>query len=196
VLASVVGLLAWRRRDLLAAEIVVPAVLLILFLVSFAQNSNVNNGGTPGMGRYCIWLIPLAIPLLVKGYAAFPNATRWFGAAAAIGVLWAIFPFNPSRPESDYVKATWAARWVWTHKPGLDNPLTEIFAERTTGVDGATGPAATPSCSKVLLIGGAWTEGCPGTGEEPPTGCLRPGAACYANRDGDSYSFRGAPSIP
>jgi hypothetical protein len=63
--------------------------------------------------------------------------------------------------------------------------------ERLTGYDitaGALTPAATASCSKVLLIGGQWPRHC--RAMAIPVTCAAPGVYCYANRRADgAYGF-------
>jgi hypothetical protein len=182
------------RRALVSSDVLVPLALALFFLGSFAQNVNVNNGGTPGMTRYGIWLIPLLIPPLRRAADSSRRFASLLAPAALVGAVWALVAFNPARGQH-IDRPTALARFVWDHEPALDNPLAEVFEERLLHADGVRGPAATPSCSKALLVGGMWPATCR-TRPQPPPACLRPGALCYANRDGAGYSFRGAPSIP
>jgi hypothetical protein len=181
-----------RPRALLRPPLLLAAVLAMLFTASFAQTTNFNSGGTFGPGRYGVWLIPLAIPVLAE--ANRWGRRRWHGLLAAIAVLSAVSGlvlYRPERPES-YRRANWLASVLWERLPWLDNPLPEVFVERTTGYDitaAALIPAATPSCTKVLLIGGRWPEHC--QARAIPATCAPPGAYCYANRRADgTYGFR------
>jgi hypothetical protein len=186
------AVLAVRRPAALAR----PAILLVaalggLFVVCFAQTTNFNSGGTPGPGRYGLWLVPLAIPLLRE--ADRHGGRGWRRLLAVVAVLsagWALVVYRPERAES-FRRPTRLAAALWEHVPWLDNPLPEIFVERVTGYDitaAALIPAATASCSKVLLIGGQWPRQCRST--PIPATCATPGACCYANRRADgTYAF-------
>jgi hypothetical protein len=171
--------------------ILLLGALAVLFVGCFAQTTNFNSGGTPGPGRYGLWLIPLAIPLLRE---ANHHAGRgWRGLLAVVAVLsaaWALVVYHPERAEN-FRRPTRLAAALWEHVPWLDNPLPEIFVERLTGYDitaAALIPAATASCSKVLLIGGQWPQHCRSTAI--PLGCAAPGVYCYAIRRADgTYGF-------
>ena len=192
-LLGALALLAVRRpRALTRPSLLLAAVLAALFTVSFAQTTNFNSGGTPGPGRYGVWLIPLAIPALREANRC--GGRRWHVLLATIAVLsaaWAIAVYRPERPES-YRRPTRLAAALWERLPWLDNPLPEVFVERLTGYDitaAALIPAATPSCSKVLLIGGHWPEHC--RPAAIPARCAVPGVYCYANRRANgTYGFR------
>ena len=49
---------------------IVAALTAVGFLLSFAQATNVHHGATPSISRYAIWLIPLAIPIMIRARAA------------------------------------------------------------------------------------------------------------------------------
>ncbi|HEX9698183.1 MAG TPA: hypothetical protein VGD06_01880, partial [Acidobacteriota bacterium] len=164
---------------------------LLLLPVAFAQTVNVNHGGTPGMSRYALWLIPLSIPVLARFRAArTPWAPRAMTVLVVLSVIWSLVYFHPARPES-YTEPTSVAMLVWTRAPRLSAPLPEIFSERTRGREPGELPATTPGCEKILLLAGAWPAPC---GPAPaPEGCSRPGALCYADRRSSppgSYRFR------
>jgi hypothetical protein len=193
VLSVAIALLVAARRQLATPTVLVTPLIGLLFLFSFAQGLNVNAGATPSMSRYGLWLIPLAIPLFLAAQDAFG---RRFGlpfvGVAALSCALAVSSFNPAEPER-FLFATSIAKTVWDEHPGLDNPLAEVFSERVRHLSGPIGPAATRSCSKVLLIGGEGPDRCP-LPEPPPASCTRELAFCYANRDGDGYDFVEAPT--
>ena len=166
-----------------------------IFLLSFAQTTNFNNGATPGMSRYALWLIPLAIPVLQRAETVItPASRRWLLPLALASCAWSIVAFQPNKPEN-YLAPTRAASTLWTRCPWLDNPLPEIFAERLSGREPARLPVGTRDCAKVLTIQGEWPVPC-GLGQQVPPGCRRPSALCYANLGPGGYEYVHAPSPP
>jgi hypothetical protein len=185
VAAVVVGVRA--RSRLIEMEIWLALAGAAIFLLSFAQTTNLNNGATPGMSRYALWLIPLAIPILQRAAVAVPPPSRrWFVLLALATCIWSIVAFQPRRPEN-YCAPSRIASILWTRWPSLDNPLPEIFAERLSGEEPGLVPVATPDCAKVLLIGGQWPVPC--FPQPAPRICGTQNALCYANRQDGSYSF-------
>ena len=180
--------LAWSSRDRpLTGAYRIAAVLSAAWLLFvFSQMINMNHGGTPGMSRYALWLIPLAIPFLADPGTA--GARPWMRAAiASAAVLWSVWLFRPAAPER-YLEPAPAAMYVWTHYPALDNPVPEIFVERLRHGELFRLTAATPDCSKVLLWRGEWPQVCPA--QPAPDWCSR--GSCYANRASDGrYRFVG-----
>jgi hypothetical protein len=176
----------------------VPLLAGGAFFWTFAHVTNFNHGATPGMSRYALWLIPLAIPLLraAREPASATNDThplgrRQLAALALASVAWSLAFFNPYRSEGVGTPSA-LARLAWHHFPALDNPLPEIFVERNSGFETTAMPVAEPGCAKVLLMAGAegdgtWPIPCP-PARVPPV-CSRPGALCYANRTGTHYEF-------
>lgn len=176
------------RRRLNEREVWLGVAGAGIFLLSFAQTTNANNGATPGMSRYALWLIPLAIPVLQRVEAVIsPVSRRWFVALALASSAWSVVAFQPQRPEN-YLTPTRAASILWTRWPWLDNPLPEIFAERLSGREPARIPVGTPDCAKVLTIEGDWPVPC-GPRQQAPPACRKPGALCYANRGKGGYEF-------
>jgi hypothetical protein len=192
LLGALALLLVRCPQELLRPSMIVSIALAAVFTASFAQTTNFNSGGTPGLGRYGIWLIPLAIPLLM---AANRHGGRgWQAALAALAlasVAYNVVAYRPQRPER-FGYPTALAALLWNRVPWLDDPLPEVFVERLTGYDITTGPlvpAATESCSKALLIGGRWPRHC--TPVAIPASCAVPDTFCYANRAADgSYRYR------
>jgi hypothetical protein len=164
-----------------------------VFLVSFAQTTNVNHGGTRDMSRYCLWLIPLAIPWLRLEREARPVFRRAMGGLAAASALYCIASFHPALSERS-TSPTWIASTLWTRFPSWTNPLPEIFVERLQGAEFPWWlPIATGGCEKVLMKGqgdsaSMWPSSCAAV--QVPPHCLHPGALCYANRKATgAYTF-------
>jgi len=183
--AVAVGVLA--RTRLFESEIWLSLGAAAVFLLSFAQTTNFNNGATPGMSRYGVWLIPLAIPILERASTVVPaRSQRWFVSLALASCLWCVVAFQPQQPEN-YCAPTRIASLIWDRWPSLDNPLPEIFAERLSAAEPGLAPVATRGCTKVLLIGGLWPVPCPP--QTVPSICAIPDALCYANRARSGYDF-------
>lgn len=190
--AVAVARLAWSR--LIEPEVWLSVAAAAVFLFSFAQSTNMNNGATPGMSRYGVWLIPLAIPILLRAATVVPvRVQRWFVSVAMASCLSCIVGFEPRRPEN-YCAPTRLANFVWARWPSLDNPLPEIFSERLSASEPGLAPVATPGCTKVLLIGGGWPVPC--RPEPVPAMCAPPDALCYANRGSGGFRFVPVPSPP
>jgi hypothetical protein len=202
-----VALLLKNRVRLRSLGIWAAMATGLVFLFAFSQTLNFNHGGTPHMSRYDLWLIPLAVPLLLQADRAFgPTTRRWIAPVAVISCAVSIVHAQPRLPE-DCFHPTPLARYLWARHPSLDNPLPEVFVERlrqedagfweTYGKQGCKAalaylPTATPSCSKILLIG---HEPVPLPCAIPslPQACQKFAAFCYANRSGDNYRFTTPP---
>jgi hypothetical protein len=190
---GVLVLWLWRESGRLPRPTAAGGIALAAALalpVAFAQTGNLNHGGTPGMCRYALWLIPLAAPLLIAAAPSLRRPPRWLTATVALSCLWCLVFFHPGRAER-YQQPTRLAAAMWRHAPRLSSPLPEVFAERLTHHEPGLLPIAIPSCAKVLLLGGRWPAPCaPGAGM--PEACREPTALCYANRSGaraSSYVF-------
>lgn len=195
---------AWaiRKRGISLAPEWLCILLWLPLLFSFAQTMNVNHGGTPGMSRYALWLLPLAAPLV--DVAAKPlisgGGGKIFLLLVSASTIWNVVYFAPSRPEG-FLEPTAIARYQWLHFPDLLDPLPEIFAERVRHQESVNVFAATETCSKALLQSGQWPAPCaPSTAPIPPE-CRDDGALCFANRTDSGYVFhhtsrRGGISIP
>ena len=177
---------AGARRRLPDPDVVLSAAGAGIFLLAFAQTTNFNNGGTPGMSRYVIWLIPLAIPILQRAPAVSVPPQRWLIVLSMASALWSIVAFQPGLPES-YCTPTRLASVLWTRWPAIDNPHPEVFVERLWGGELGLAPVATPGCTKVLLIGGQWPVPC--APQSTPSACGSAVAICYANRTASGYGF-------
>ncbi len=191
-IALIVGAAIAARRPLsrlLGWDVLVAAAAGVWFVFGFAQTTNVNSGGTPGMSRYGLWVIPLAIPLLRRLEEQGRERVVWaMTPIALVSAVWSLIAFAPPRAD-DPLHPSPIAAWVWDHASSLDNPLPEIFYERTAHREGGIQPSATDQCTKVLLVAGAWPDQCRGPASVPPP-CQRAGSLCYANLDRDGhYAF-------
>ncbi len=158
-----------------------------VFLLSFAQSTNINSCATPGMSRYGVWLIPLAIPAFQRAGAVVPaRRLRWLAPVALGSCLWCAVAFQPRLPERCGTPSR-AADIIWARWPSADNPLAEIFVERLSFAEPGLAPIATPGCAKVLVIDGSWPVPC--RPAPAPPECATAGTLCYANRDGPGYAF-------
>ena len=185
VAAVLVGVRA--RSLLMESDVWLALAGAGIFLLSFSQTTNVNNGATPGMSRYAVWLIPLCIPIFQRATAALgARAPRWFVLLALASSAWSVVAFQPRQPES-YTSPTRIASSLWRVWPSLNNPLPEIFTERVSGEEPGLVPIATPDCAKVLLYSGRWPVPC--VPQAVPSPCDGRDVLCYANRTGGEYDF-------
>jgi hypothetical protein len=192
-IALITGIvIAVRRRAGLTRPAWCAAGLAAVFLFAFTQTVNVNSGGTPGPSRYGLWLLPLALPWL----AVVPARAQT--ALAIASTIYNVALFAPQRPEA-YLQPTPLAAALWTRFPGLDNPVSEIFAERIAGAEPPPQPPlATPNCEKVLIIGvggdALWPPRC--RPAAVTDACRKVDQLCYANLTGNGYRFVRAPTSP
>lgn len=177
----------WRRP--LLQWCVASAVSAVALLVVFSQTTNINHGGTRGMSRYGLMLVPLLVPWLRE---AATNGRPWldraFTTVVCLSAAWAIVDFHPKRPDETMVPTRLASA-LWSRFPAYDNPPAEIFAERLSPrhLEDPVLPTATPTCSKLLLLAGKWPVPCPPA--TVPDRCLREGQLCYANETPIGYDF-------
>jgi hypothetical protein len=181
-------LVARRARSrLVDADVWLALAGAGIFLLSFAQTTNINSGATPGLSRYAVWLIPLSIPILRRASGVTSEAApRWFVLVALASCALSIAAYHPRRPEN-YTTPTPAARFLWAWWPSIDDPLPEVFAERVSGEEPGLVPIATPDCAKVLVSDGRWPVPC--APQAVPEPCGVPNALCYANRTRSGYAF-------
>ena len=184
VLAALAGRRGWR------SAVAVPAALsALLLLLVVSQQSNQNQGGSPDLSRYCLWLWPLTLPWLLAMDAVPARRARYGGVALlVIGMTWSTLAFLPTRPES-YRYPTPLASWIWQKHPAWTSPTIEAFAERTSHREPGEVPTATAGCEKVLLHEASWPVSCPPI-IAAPEACRGFGMYCYANRTPEgSYVF-------
>jgi hypothetical protein len=192
VIAGVEAVTRPKRKPF---DIVDGTIAFIAFalIVIFTQTTNVNSGGTPGPSRYGLWLVPFAIPIVA---GVRPDAS-WFRVLSAGAMAWCAWSFAPSLPDQ-YLKPSVLAAEVWTRWPDLDNPVAEVFAERTIAREPARPPVASAGCQKILLVGdgtgATWPPGCPTAAL--PDFCQAKDVFCYANRTAAGYRFVQAPYTP
>jgi hypothetical protein len=194
-LLALAGLVAvWSaRRSFIARRQMFALVAAVMLLFAFTQATNVNHGGTPGMSRYALWLIPLMIPVLEeRGTQRHAPGRRVLLTVSMISAVWCLVVFHPARRES-FLNPTPLAALLWTRYPGATNPVPEIFIERLQHHERSwTIPIATESCEKALIGSPdgrdpTWPAQC--RPSRAPDACRRPGAVCYANRIDDGFSF-------
>lgn len=198
---TAVALIAWHGKRTWLLQALASAVALTIFLRSFALFWHLNAGGTFGMHRYAVWLIPLAIPLFAEAQTRFGSRfDRWVAPVAIVAAIWSVGVAHPRYAER-YLTPTRLAEWVWTTHPSFSNPLVDVFSGRVLHQDvgAAYRPAAVPNCAKILLVGGREPLACFISvspvllNQSIPAHCRLPSALCYANRVGSHYEFVDAP---
>lgn len=208
VIAAALVLLIVRIRKTSWLTLAVPVVALSWFLFSFAQTGNFNHGATPSMTRYGNWILPMAILVFLEVQRT-GGLPRWLRndprkataiattAIVAVGVsaMLAVVSFHP-RISDGLHRPTPLANWVWNNHPSWDNPVVEVFWERTSQFEGSAKSTANASCTKVLEVRGVWPEPC-GSPPPIPEKCLQPASnACYANRRGDGWEWVQVSGVP
>ena len=107
---------AARRSDLRWAALA-ATILGGWFLLTFAETTNVNSGGTMSMSRYAMWLLPLAVPFLAAAAEAGFAANLAMLGAGIVAFPLAAVVFDPALPER-YVSPTPQAAWLNDWLPG------------------------------------------------------------------------------
>jgi hypothetical protein len=147
------------------------------------------------MSRYALWLIALCTPLIAEGAHRLEQRRGLTALLICVSVGLSLVAFRPEWGDRAGDSPNPLAAAIWSRMPGLDNPLPEVFAERTTGADGQPPiPSATPGCEKVLVRGDgreAWWP-FPCEPREAPPACTASGAVCYVNNG----TFSIAPAQP
>jgi len=148
-------------------------VLLYLAINFYAQSSttNLNSGATPGLARYALWYLPLALPLLLWIAARCPwRSKRGYavGLLALLLTLASVVRYDPRKPEQYGAPSTLSYQLQY-RLPDLYDPPPEVFMERYSGVgEGRSFDLVVgPDCRKVLLQG--WV---PTPGAAAPRKCL------------------------
>src|SRR3982751_5245705 len=189
---AALGLLLYRRPPRWPdVDLVIALVTGAAFLFTFSQAANVHHGATPGMSRYGLWLIPLAIPVLARAHETGARAWHVFliGTAAVSSVM-SVIMFHPDVAEHQREPSA-AAHYLWTRHPGWNNPLPEIFAEVLAHDEVRSAPTWTAGCEKVLLIGhgGNAPFPIPCYPMPAPAECRVEDVLCYAHLSGPRYRF-------
>ena len=185
-------------RDYLDRDITLAVAIGLFFMFSTAQAFNVHHGGTPGISRYAFWLVPLAVPLLIR--AQLCRLAWWrrlYWATAILSAAISCWAFHPRVGENAY-EPTLLADFMWNRTPAWSNPVPEVFSETILREDSSflVVPVATRDCRKILVAGRGsgmpmWPLPCP-PAVIPPR-CAGPLALCYANLTSGRYEFE--PSI-
>jgi hypothetical protein len=197
--AAAAWIIARSPRAFMTPATFVAAGAAVVFVYAFAQPTNLHHGGTPSLTRYALWFIPLSLAIWVPLHElAGGRARRTLAIAASMSAFVSVIAFHPGVDEKSR-EPTWLASWLWTALPAWNNPLPEVFAETLTHTEATTLPVATPGCEKILLTGEMdgpprWPMPC--LPAPVPAQCQETGVLCYANRDGDTYTFRLAPGRP
>ena len=192
-LAVAIVVTVLHPRRLTTPAVVLAFAMTPVFLMSFAQTSNMHHGGTPGMSRYVLWLVPLGVPFLRELFLHASETLKTGTAIVAIvSATISTFIFHPKHPDN-YREPTWLATLMWTRYPAWTNPAPEIFVDVNDPRGGERLPVATNGCTKALLIGrgdsqGMWPVPC--YPADVPAECRTAGALCYANAARLGYTFR------
>ena len=162
-----------------------PILVHVPLLFIWSQNPNANHGGTPGINRWVLSLIPLSLPWMIGVYAR-GRANLRRAIAAAIVILGAVTAFwhLPSVPEN-YVNPTGVAQTVWS-RGWLHLTPAEVFAERTAHAEAPALPIADPSCATTLVWDMQSPVSCVPPVIELPTACEGVEGFCYAISHGHS----------
>lgn len=180
-------------KNLLSLELGAALVTAIVLLISFGQTAQIQSGGTPGIARYALWLIPLLIPLFaIARKLDLRHLTVFVFPVAIVSALLAFATYAPVHVER-YLTPSRIAAFVWNHFPQFDNPVAVIFFERIAHREDSPKPIGTPTCSKILLVGGLGPPTCPIPQPTPKKCSTTPITYCYANRIGNEYEFSDAP---
>jgi hypothetical protein len=184
-LAVVAGVwLAFRARRQRPPLFWWPVVLQIVLLVVWSQNPNMNHGGTPGVNRWVLSLLAVALPWIGPVYLALGTVGRSMAAATVLIVAgWSAFQHVPSRPEQ-YLRPAGLAETVW-QAGWLDVTPAEVFAERSQHREPPSVPMAVGGCDVVLVSELQWPLQCVPVDAVFPAACHRAGSMCYAVSSGE-----------
>ena len=149
--AAAIGAFAARGRGWGRLGPPCLAVCLVLAMSLPALVPHNWNAGTRAAMRYTAWLsMPLLALVLYEVRAASRRWAAALVAATLVPQLFAVALFGLAGTSDGYLRHNPLAAWVLARAPGLYNPVAEIFAERTTGVEGMPGPDR----AVVLRLGG------------------------------------------
>ena len=191
VVGSAAALTVRRPAVLVDGELAASCAAALTLLLAFSQTVNFQHGATPGLSRYALWLLPLALRPLDLAWSQ-TGLHRLMGPWALLSFLVCLVAYHPTVAEYAY-RPSYATRWLWTRAPSYVRPLPEVFSETVRGDDeGIHVPVALPGCEKVLMQGGSsqramWPVPC--YPAEVPEACRRAGTLCYANRASRGYTF-------
>jgi hypothetical protein len=146
-----------------------PALIQAMLLWVWTQNPNANHGGTPGVNRWTLSLVPLTLPWAGAAYTASRRtARRVLIALLILTANYTVYFHLPSRPEG-YLQPTRLAQTLWANGWLRMTPA-EVFAERTSASETPVVPLSDDRCHVILV----WDmqvplECVPPGGEMPPT---------------------------
>ena len=162
-----------------------PAIIQILLLLLWSQNPNANHGGTPGVNRWVLSLLPLSLPWAIGAYASYTPALRRAVAAATVALAAASAYWHlPSRPEN-YLYPTAIGRTLWTRGWLYVTPA-EVFAERTAHAEAPALPVADEDCDIALVWGMQSPVTCVPPAAQFPAACEGVDAFCFAAERGET----------
>lgn len=165
------------------------AVYLVASVVAHGSTLNLNSGGTPGIGRYALWYLPLLYPAIVSAQAFAgrePAVSMCAHALALVALVASYDGARPSLPES-CGRPTRLSRLLQTKLPGLYDPPAEIFAERWGGHGEHLGGATVvigPDCRKVLML------------DAPSHGPILSPPGCFVRREAEARLLERVASPP
>jgi hypothetical protein len=169
-----------------------PAVITILLLFIWSQNPNANHGGTPGVNRWVLALLPLSLPWVTGPYALYGRTLRSV-LAATIAVLSVSSAYwhLPSLPEN-YLNPTGTARMLWS-RGWLHLTPAEVFAERTAHSEGPALPLADETCGVSLVWDLQSPVACIPPATQLPSECAGVDGFCFAVSRDDAIGVIHAP---
>jgi hypothetical protein len=153
----------WRRRRAADTAGAAPdwywrAFLVVYLTVNFYAHSsttNMNSGATPGLARYALWYMPLALPYLLAAALRWrPNPGGAAVAAATLALaMLSVYGYDPRLPEQ-YSNPSAPSLYVQSHLPWLYTPPPEIFMERYSGFgeQRSLSMLIGPDCRKALVV--------------------------------------------
>jgi hypothetical protein len=181
-IAAVVLALVLRRQ--LAPALWWPIVIQLGLLVVWTQNPNANHGGTPGVNRWTLSLVPLTLPWVGAAYTALPRRARDAVAASIIATAsYSVYIHLPHRPER-YLQPTTLAQELW-NRGWVRTTAAEVFAERTAGNETPMVPIPDDGCGVVLAWDMQWPLECVPPAGQLPAACAGVESFCLVAQHGE-----------
>jgi hypothetical protein len=169
-----------------------PAVIQILLLFIWSQNPNANHGGTPGVNRWVLALLPLSLPWVTSAYALSGRTLRSvFAATIAVLNIGSAYWHLPYLPEN-YLNPTGTARTLWS-RGWLHLTPAEVFAERTAHTEGPALPLADETCGVALVWDLQSPVACSPPATPFPSECTGVDGFCFAIWRDDAVEVIHAP---
>ena len=169
-----------------------PVVIQVLLLLIWSQNPNANHGGTPGVNRWVLALLPLSLPWTAGMYALCGRAVRRVLAATFLALgIYSAYWHLPYRPEN-YLNSTTTARTLWS-RGWLHLTPAEVFAERTAHTEGPALPISDQACGVTLVLDLQSPVSCVPPATEFPAACRGVDGFCFAISRGNTVQVIRAP---